>query len=304
MNNKSILIVAATGTTQYAKTLSQALNIPMLEIETALFPNEELKIRIQEAANTTILIGSLSAPVNNRIMEYILAADALKRLGCQKLVGILSWYAYSKQDKVFLSGEPLSAKVIANILQDVAIEELYTLELHSPAICDFFKIPVTNISAKEIFIDYFKNSDLSNTISVSPDTGSIKNAEIIANRLGIPLVHASKTRDRVSGMVNFTGIDGDVSDKKILIFDDMIATGSTLVEISKFLHDKNALNITVCATHHLYVPGAQPKLDASFIDKVIVTNSIQPTREASTSPKLTVVDVSPVLIKSLAQYKQ
>lgn len=293
------LIVAASGTKQFAAKISKLTNIPWIPLESGKFPNEESKIKVHDAGETTYLIGSLSRPVNSRIIEYILAADALKRLGCHNVVGILSWYAYSKQDKVFTPGEPLSAKVIGSLLQDVSMHELLTLELHNPSITGYFDIPVTNLSALSLFVDHIKKTDLTNTIVVSPDAGSIKNSIKIADMLDLPIAHAAKQRDLVTGKVTITDINRDINGQNIFIFDDMIASGATLIELSAFLKKKGAKEITVCCTHHLYLDDVQEKLDHSVIDKLIVTNSIAIPEHIS-STKLTIIDIAPLIAKAIS----
>jgi len=292
------LIVAASGTAQYAKQLSELLDIPWIESESGKFPNEELRVRVREVGETTILLGSLSHPVNTRIIEYLLTADALKRMGCRHIIGTLSWFAYSKQDKVFLPGEPLSAKVIATLLQDVSLKELITLDLHNPSIAGYFDIPVTNTSATHTFIDYLKSQDLKNTVVVAPDAGSIKNSTKVADQLNLPIVYAAKKRDLETGEVTVTEINQDVSGKNVLIFDDMIASGSTLIEVATFLKKRGAEKIIVCCTHHLYLKGVQAKIDESPITKLITTNSIATPNDIS-SKKLTVLDIAPLLASAL-----
>ncbi len=294
-------IVATHGTSQFAESLSNSLNIPWVKIESNKFPNEELKVKVPQAGETTILLGSLSRPVNTRIIEYLLTADAIKRMGCRHLVGLLSWFAYSKQDKVFLPGEPLSAKVVATILQDVSIRELVTLDLHNPSIAGYFEIPVTNVVAAPLFIDHAKRLDLNNKIIVSPDAGSIKNSSKIADALELPIAFASKKRDLHTGEVSMVDINQSVDGKEVLIFDDMIASGATLVEAANFLKNRGARKISVYCTHHLYIESVQEKLDASAIDSVIVTNSIQ-RPDSVVSHKLEVLNIAPLFIDYLEQY--
>ncbi len=288
------LIVSTSGTHQFAKTLSQLLSIPWIASESGEFPNEELKVRVSEAGETTILLGSLSHPVNTRIIEYLLTADALKRMGCHHVIGVLSWFAYSKQDKVFLPGEPLSAKVIATLLQDVSLKELFTIDLHNPSIAGYFDIPVTNVSAVPLFVDYLKTQNLSNTIVVSPDAGAIKNSTKIADMLNLPIAYAAKKRDLETGVVTVTEINQDVSHKNILIFDDMIASGSTLIQLSAFLKNRAAAQISVCCTHHLYLNGVQAIIDDSPIDQLITTNSIKKP-DGVDSNKLHILDVAQII---------
>jgi len=298
MNSKNILIVSSGDTNDLADSLSRLIGVPWVKSDSGEFPNEELKVRVPEVGDITILLGSLAKPVNTRVIEYLLTADAIKRAGCRHIIGLLSWYAYSKQDKVFLPGEPLSAKVMAQLLQDVSIRELLTLDLHNPSIAGYFEIPVTNLSAAPLFVDYISNLDTSNSLIVSPDAGSIKNSTKIADELHLPIAYAAKTRDLNTGEVTITEINRDISNKDILIFDDMIASGSTMIEISEFVMSRGAKTVTVCSTHHLYLPLVQQKLDNSPINHLVVTNSITKPQNIE-SAKLSIIDSAPVFAAGL-----
>jgi ribose-phosphate pyrophosphokinase len=293
-------LLGCQGTSDIVHKIGSELNLPAGTTETSKFPNEELRLKIPDYGDTTYLVGSLSRPVNTGIIEYLLAADALKRAGSRRIVGLLTWYPYSRQDKVFVPGEPLSAKVIASVLQTVSITELYTLDLHNPSIAGYFEIPVINCSATPLFINRIRQLNLSDTIVVSPDLGAIKNSSRIAQELNLPIAHANKSRDLTSGQVRIMDLSTKVDGKNILIFDDMIATGSTLIEIADFLKQRGARRITVCATHHLYLAGVQELLEKAPIDQLFVTNSIpKPDREIAN--KLEILDASPVFATALSE---
>lgn len=298
--NHNFKIIAASGTDQLGKSISQLLNLPLEIVETDHFPNQELKIRLKEPCSAAILVGSFANPVNSRILEYLLIADALKRQGCSTIIGVISYLAYSKQDKVFLPGEPLSAKVVASVLQTGPLSRLYTVDLHNPSISGYFDIPVINLSATELLAEAAKTSISPDSLVVSPDAGSIKNSSRFAEKLGLTLVFASKYRDLETGIVTIRDISGPIQDKHVYIYDDMVATGSTLVELAEFLRGKGAKTINVYCTHHLYLNGVQHKIEASPIDHLTVTNTIASPSHLTTS-KLTQIDIAPIIANQLAR---
>ncbi len=298
--NQSTIIISASGASPISNSLSQLLDLPHYEVKTDTFPNQELKIRLEQRAETAILVGSFSTPVNSRIIEYLLIADALKRRGCRTIIGVISYLAYSKQDKVFLPGEPLSAKVIASILQTAPLTEILTLDLHNPAISGYFDCPVTNISAVNYLAKKITSLSASDSLVVSPDAGSVKNANRFASALQLPIVFATKQRDLETGKVKFTHLSESVADKNIYIYDDMIATGNTLTYLAEYLKNEGAKTINVFCTHHLYLDGVQTAIDKSPIDNLTVTNSITPLTPID-SPKLKVIDCAPLIAEQLNQ---
>lgn len=281
--------------------LAESLNIEKGESHLTSFENDELRVRVGEIDETSILLQSFSRPVNNNIIEYLLMADALKRRGSEQLVGIVPWYGYSKQDKIFLAGEPLSAKVIANLIQTTSIKRLITFDLHNPSIAGYFEIPVDNLSALPLLAkEVSRDNELYREtpwLVVAPDAGAIKSAHTAAERLKLEVAHITKQRDLMSGEVKIVTIDRSVDGSACLIFDDMIATGSTLIKTAAFLREHGATSVVVCATHHLFIPGVQARLESSAIDRLYVTNTIAKP-ENETSGKLTIVSVVP-LIKEL-----
>lgn len=258
-------------------------------VESIRFENGEQKVRVGERTKNkdlgheAALIQSLSAPVDEHLIEFCLLSDALSRYGYSNLIGVVPWLGYSKQDKVFLPGEPLSAKVIAQIIQTTKIKKLITFDLHNRAITGFFDIPVVELSAKPIFLEYFRRKidlrfkihDLCEWVVVAPDEGAVKSSAYFARELGIPIAYMDKRRDLNTGKVEVVGMSGEVVGKKVIIVDDMIVTGSTLMETAKYLKKRGALSVMVAATHHLYVPGVVETMEESEIDEVVVTDSVQ-----------------------------
>lgn len=278
------------------------------QMEISQFDNKETRIWVSEKRieKRVMVVQSLSTPTNEHLVEFCLICDALHRRGASEITAVIPWIGYSKQDKVFLPGEPLSAKVMAQIIQTTKIKKLVTFDLHNRAITGFFDIPVIELSAKPIFIEYFRNKidrkvpnsgpeslpvqagsepgqgegselGMGEWVVVAPDEGAVKSSAYFARELGVPIAYMDKRRDLKTGQVEVVSMSGEVAGKSVIIVDDMIVTGSTMMEAAKYLKSKGAKRIAVAATHHLYVPGAEEAILASEIDEIVVSDSIQPT---------------------------
>lgn len=278
------------------------------ELDISRFANDETRVRVlsHKIEKEAVLIQSLSSPTNDHIIEFCLICDALHRTGATEITAVVPWLGYSKQDKVFLPGEPLSAKVVAQILQTTKIKKLITFDLHNRAITGFFEIPVVEISAKTLFLEYFskKINDAEQEdewVVVAPDEGAVKSSGYFARELGVPVAYIEKRRDLVTGEVEVASMNGSVEGKRVVIVDDMIVTGSTIMETAKYLKQRGAISVFVAATHHLYVSGVQEKLEASEIDEIVVSDSVSNQSQVSLSQnkKLKVLGLDRLIVDEL-----
>lgn len=295
-----MFIFSGSSNQTLAKRLAKELGTRLGKIELSRFSNDEARVWINEAnpGKQAVLVQSLSAPTDEHLVEFCLIGDALQRLGVKRIIAVIPWLGYSKQDKVFRQGEPLSVKVIAKMLQVVPLEKVITFDLHNLAIPGFFEVPVVNLSGRKLFRDLISKKVTSETVIAAVDAGSVKSSERFSDDLGgVTIVYMNKMRDLVSGKVVFKSISEPVKGKRVIIKDDLISTGSTLVEAAKFLHKDGAASIEVCATHHLYVPGAQAKLDQSPLKSLMVTDTIEPQ---SKSKKLHIVSVAATIAAEIA----
>ncbi|MCL4360472.1 ribose-phosphate pyrophosphokinase [Patescibacteria group bacterium] len=270
------------------------------DVEVTVFANGEMRVwvKTKNVGHSAIIVQSLSIPVNGHIVEFCLLADALYRLGVHEITAVVPWLGYSKQDKVFRKGESLSIKVIANLMQTTPLSRLLTFDLHNLAILGFFDIPVVNLSARPLFVKHFKPTLSPKTIVVAPDAGAIKNSTEFAGELDVPVAYIDKHRDRTTGAVTVHGISRPVDGTDIIILDDMIVTGATLMETAKYLKHRGAGSIAVAATHYLSVPGVAASLEKSDIDAIVITDTIALPDEDRTE-KFQVLSVAPVLAGEL-----
>jgi ribose-phosphate pyrophosphokinase len=293
-------VFSGSSNQELAKKIAKLMDTQLGKVAVSKFENGEKRVAVGKGSGSALIVQSLSQPVDENLVELCLIADALTRQGFTNLSAVVPWLGYSKQDKVFLPGEPLSAKVVAQIIQTTKIKKLMTFDLHNRAITGFFDVPVVELSAKPIFLDYFRKTITKNSVVVAPDEGAVKSSAYFAKELNIPIAYMDKRRDLRTGKVEVMGMTGEVKGKEVLIVDDMIVTGSTLMESAKYLKKMGAKSVKVAATHHLYVAGAQERLEMSEIDEVVVTDTVQyMTKKVGGKSKLKILSVAQMIVDEL-----
>jgi len=296
-------ILAGSANPILAKNIANKLGASLLECEISHFSNGEKKVHITDEVkgeNVTI-VQSFVNPVDERIIETLLMIDALERMGVRHISLVIPWMGYSLQDKVFQAGEPISAKVIANLISNSYVKRVFLMDLHNDSIPAFFDIPTHYLSASTVFEQYVKkNINLDQAVVVSPDFGGLKRARSFAKKLGLPLANIDKTRDLNSGKVTTVALHGDVKGKEAIILDDVIVSGSTVVESAKCLKEAGADQVVFLASHGLLTDTAQQKNENSMIDKVIITNTIE---HQSLTNKHHVLDVSSIFADHLNNWR-
>ncbi len=270
-----MMIFSGSSNKALAGKVAEKLRVSLGKVELTRFANREVRVYVKEKKipAEVVVLQSLSNPPDEHLVEFCLICDALKRLGANRIVAVIPWLGYSKQDKVFRIGEPLSVKVIAEILQVVLLERIITFDLHNPSILGFFDVPVVNLSAQKLFLEHFRKMKASELVVVATDAGAVKGSTEFAHALGVDVAFVDKKRDLISGRVSIRGINGTVKNKDAVIVEDMIVTGSTLVEASRFLKKNGAGKIFVAATHHLFLPGVQEKLE-ECVDGLLITDTV------------------------------
>ncbi len=296
-------LLAGSSNQPLAQNLAQALNLPLLQTEITDFSNDERRVWIKDQVRgeNVCLVQSFTKPVDTHIIETLLMIDALERLGAKKVILLIPWLGYSLQDKVFRPGEALSAKVIADLLSKDYVKRIFLLDLHNNSIPGFFQVPTEFLSAIDLYADYCRNHyDLSQAVVVSPDFGGLKRARIFAKLLNLNLANIDKQRDLITGQVTTTAVHGDVKNKIALIFDDVIMSGSTVVEAAKILKANGAQQVHFLATHGVFCNQAQEKIAQSVVDEVVITNSIY---HPQLNDKIKTIDISPLFSDVLASWQ-
>ncbi len=282
-----------------ARNVAKCLGIPLGSALVGQFANAETRIRIEEnvRGSDVFVLQSLSIPVDHNIIELLLMIDALKRASARRITAVIPYYAYAKQEKKMAGREPISAKLVANMLTTAGVSRVLTIDLHAPAIEGFFDIPVDHLRAAPILVDHFRKLGSDNMVVVSPDAGGVGRANDFRQRLAAPLAIIAKQRPRPD-VAEVLEMVGDVRGKTAVIFDDMISTGGTMIEAADVLRARGAVDVLACATHPVFANGALDALLDSALSELVITDTV-PLPDDRSDPKIRVVTVAPLLAESI-----
>ena len=266
------------------------------------FPDGELSVRLDEPVRgrEVIIIQPTSPPVNDHLIELLAFADACRRASAAHITAVMPYFGYSRADKRHGRREPITASMVAALMQAVGVNHVVTVDLHAPQIEGFFHIPVDSLTTAPVMVEALRPGLPSDIVVVSPDAGRVRMATEYARLLGAPVAVLHK--ERASGVeTRITRLVGDVRDRPCLIIDDMISTGGTIAESVEALLDAGARpEIIVAATHGLLLAGAREKLARAVTREVLVTDTVAPP--AHDWPQLRVVSVAPLIASALRRY--
>ncbi len=278
-----------------AASLSVQLGIPLITATIGSFADGERQVRLHDdvAGQVLILVGSTGPPVDSNLMAMAQLIDAARRSAARSITAVIPYLGYSRSDHMADPGTPLACRLVADLLQAAGLDRLVSVDLHSPAIPGFFTIPVTEGSAIDLLADAFRTGRPDRRIVVAPDAGAIKRAGRFASRLGAPLAIALKHRP-APDVPKILQLWGDFEGRDAIIVDDMISTGATIEHVARRLHEGGATAIDLAVVHPVMAPGAEERLRARGIRRIVVTDSLlyQPETEW---PALEVASLAPLL---------
>ena len=280
LSGKKVKLFSLISNRELAEEIAKYMHIELSKCQVARFADGEVQINIEETVrgHTVFVIQTTSNPVNDNYMELLIMIDALKRASAEHINIIMPYYGYSRQDRKAAPRQPISAKVMADLLQTVGANRIMCLDLHADQIQGFFNIPIDNFLALPIFADYFIQKKLDNVVVVAPDHGGTTRARKLAMALDAPIAIVDKRRPEPN-RAEIMNIIGDVKDKNCIIIDDMVDTAGTLSLVVKAIKENGAKEIYACATHALLSGNAMEKLANSPLNELVVTNSIQLSSE-------------------------
>ena len=264
------------------------------------FSDGEIRLQILENVRgaDAFVVQPTCTPVDRHLMELLLMIDALRRASAERITAVLPYYGYARQDRKDKPRMPISARLIANLIQRAGADRVLTLDLHAAQIQGFFDVPVDHLFAAPVMIEYFDSIGRRDMTIVSPDAGGVERARAFAKHMNAPLAIIDKRRTDVN-VAEVMHIIGDVDGQHCLIVDDLIDTAGTLVKGAEALLKQGALSVTACATHAVLSGPAVQRIEESQIQEVVVTNSIPLREEAMRSSRIKTLSVAPLLARAI-----
>jgi ribose-phosphate pyrophosphokinase len=260
---------------EMAQKICNYLQIPIGRGRTELFPDGELIVKVDEdvRGRDCYIVQPTCHPVNAHLMELMIWIDCLRRASANRVTAVIPYFGYARQDRKDEGRTPITAKLVANLLERAGADRVVSVDLHAAQVQGFFDIPVDHLSASPVLLKWFKSLKLSNRVFVSPDVGNVKRAQIYANHLGGEICIIDKRR-KSGSETEAVHIIGDVAGKNVFMVDDMITTAGTMTAAVRILRDNGAKDIYISATHAVFAPPAMERLAACSFTKLAVTDTI------------------------------
>ncbi len=291
----SLKVFTGNANRALAEAVCAYLDIPLGDAFVGRFSDGEVNVQIKESVrgDDVFVIQPTCPPVNENLMELLVMIDALKRASAGRITAVIPYFGYARQDRKVQPRVPISARLVADLIATAGANRVLTVDLHAGQIQGFFNIPVDNLAAYPIFIDYVEKNYLKDNdfVVVSPDAGGVERARLFAKKMGWPLAIIDKRRDKPN-VAEVMHVIGDVKGKKALILDDMIDTAGTLVKSAKALLEAGAVEVYAAATHPVFSGPAHERIEGSDLKEVIVTDTIPLRKEFS---KVKVLSIAQML---------
>lgn len=302
-HGNKIKLFAGNACPKLATEIAAKLNIPMGKMNVGTFSDGEISVNIEETVRgcDVFIVQSLSDPVNNNLMELLVIIDAMKRASAGRITAVVPYYGYARQDRKARARDPITAKLVADLITTAGANRALTMDLHAAQLQGFFNIPVDHLLGAPVLTKYllknkYKTDDL---VVVSPDVGSVGRARNIAAKLDAPLAIVDKRRPRAND-VEIMNIIGDVVGKTCIMVDDMIDTAGTIVHGAEALHANGAKEVFVCCTHGVFSGPAIERLQNSCIKEIIMLNTIE-LKECKRIDKIKEISVAPIFAEAIGR---
>jgi len=284
-----------------AEEIAQYLHVPMGNAEVSRFSDGEVFVQINENVRGTdvFVVQPTCPPVNDSLMELLIMLDAFKRSSAHRVTAVLPYYGYARQDRKVQGRMPISAKLVADLMEAAGADRVLALDLHAGQIQGFFNVPVDHLFAGPVvMIDYLRKKDLRDAVVVSPDAGGVERARAYAKRLGAGLAIIDKRRI-AANQTEVMNIIGEVAGKNVFVVDDIIDTAGTLIHSVDALLAQGAKSISASATHAVLSGPAVTRINSSRLDRVVATNSMPMTDKMQDCPKLKTLSIGGLLAETI-----
>lgn len=301
-HGKNIKVFSANANVALAEAIAAKLGVKLGDAQVMTFSDGEIGVNINETVRgqDVFIVQSTSYPVNDHLMELLILIDACKRASAGRITAVIPYYGYARQDRKAKARDPISAKLVADLIAKSGADRVLTMDLHAPQIQGFFDIPVDHLLGVPILAPYFndKFADIKDdVVVVSPDLGSVTRARNFATRLDVPIAIIDKRRPRAN-VCEVMNIIGDIEDKICIIVDDMVDTAGTLCNGAKALKDRGARKVIACATHGVLSGPAIDRIRDSVIDELVILDTINQPNEKMID-KIKVLSVTEVFAEAI-----
>jgi ribose-phosphate pyrophosphokinase len=292
--DKRLQVFSGNANRPLAEEICKHIGIPLGNAEVSRFSDGEIKVIINEnvRGSDAFVVQSTCTPVNDNVMELLILIDALRRASADRITAVIPYYGYARQDRKTRGREPVTAKLVANLLTTAGVDRILTIDLHSGQIQGFFDIPVDHLTAIGILSDYLESKHLQDYVIMSPDAGSIPRARDMAERLNLPVAFIDKRRPEAN-VAEVMNIVGKVIGSHAILLDDMIDTGGSLLQASGALRKLGVNSIVACSTHAVFSGRARANVQEAAFTELVVTDTIP--IEDSIRPLVKVLSVAPIL---------
>lgn len=303
-SNKNIKVFAGNANVELAKKICDEIGVPLGISEVGRFSDGEISVKINETVRgaDVFVIQPTCPPVNENLMELLILIDAFKRASAGRINAVIPYYGYARQDRKAKARDPITSKLVADILTTAGADRVLCMDLHAGQIQGYFNIPVDHLLGGPILVEYFKNNIDPDTVVVSPDVGGVQRARNFASLLDLPIAIIEKRRPKanVSEVMN---VIGDIKDKNVIIVDDIIDTAGSMTKAAKVLKDLGAKKVYACCTHPVLSGPAIERIKESVIEKLVVTDTIPLTPDKQID-KIEVVSVAPLFAEAIKRIYQ
>ncbi len=294
---EAMKLVAGNSNRPLAEAIAKYLNIPLTKSDIRRFADEEVFVEIQEnvRGEDVFIIQSTSFPANDNLMELLITIDALRRASARRITAVIPYFGYARQDRKPGPRTPISAKLVANLIEAAGADRVLTLDLHAGQIQGFFDIPTDNLFGAPVFVEDIQsrfNGD--NLMVVSPDVGGVVRTRALGKRINADLAIVDKRRER-AGESEVMNIIGDVNGRKCLLVDDIVDSAGTLCNAAAALMDDGASSVSAYVTHGVLSGVATERVNNSVMEKLLITDSIQPSEDVINSDKFSVISIAPLI---------
>ncbi len=299
-HGNKIQIISGNSNRPLAEAVAKELNIPLSEAEVGKFSDGEIAITLPQTVRgrDVFIIQSTSIPVNDNLMELLIMIDACKRASAGRITAVMPYFGYARQDRKARPRDPITAKLVADILTNAGADRVLTMDLHAAQIQGFFDIPVDHLYGAPILARYFKNKMNEDWVVVSPDVGSVGRARNFASRVDAALAIVDKRRPKANA-IEVMNVIGDVKGKSCVMVDDMIDTAGTICQGAQALVNNGAKEVYACCTHGVLSGPAMERLIASPIKQIVVLDTIDMPENVKNNPKIKVLSVAKLVAKAI-----